>query len=430
MQRQLIIVGLVGLLFSGQSATAKTLEEVLKEKGVITEEDYKEIVKSSPFKYKLGEGVNFTSADGKFSNSIGGMYQVRYTFMDLDEINDTATRQAQDSSKFELKRIKLLFNGHAYSKDLTYKLSLNFSNITGGTTTNGGLMEEAWVNYSLYDELQFRFGQDKVQFARQWITPSTALQFVDSSVVTTAFAPGYDTGLAINGKVAKGVVNYSVAVLGGGGQNTFRNTTDNAFAARLVFNPLGDMKYGEPDLEHSVKPLVSFATNFYRDTIFNGETNNLGFTKSAGWYGIGSPLMTPAQRFSAGEPLDFNTVGVDTAFKWQGLSVTGEYFYAEAEGQRSGHALNANGFYAQAGYFVVPKRVELAYRYSWLDPNNNAGNDHWIENTAAASWYINNHNLKLQTDYTRVHKQSAIASTSGPHTTDDNQIRFQMQMLF
>jgi len=428
MKKQLIVAGVIGLLCAGQSATAKTLEDVLKEKGVITEEDYKEIVKSSPFKYKLGEGVNFTSADGKFSNSVGGMFQVRYTYMDLDDSNNTATRKAQSSSKFELKRIKLLFNGHAYSPDLTYKLSLNFSNITGGTTTNGGLMEEAWMNYRLYDELQFRIGQDKVQFARQWITPSTALQFVDVSPVTSAFAPGYDTGLAINGKVAKGVVNYSIAAMGGVGQNTFRTTTDNAFAARVVVNPLGDMKYGEPDLDNSAKPLVSVGANFYRDAIAVGETNNLGYTKSAGWYGIGSPLMPASQRFTNGEQLDFNSIGVDTAFKWQGLSVASEYFYAEAKGEDS--TLRADGFYAQAGYFVIPSKVELAYRYSYLDPNNKVANDHWIENTVAASWYINKHNLKIQTDYTLVHKQAAIASTRGANDTDDNQLRFQVQMLF
>ncbi|HXE96476.1 MAG TPA: porin [Dongiaceae bacterium] len=430
MKKLVLAAGL--LLVAGQTGvvSAKSLEDVLKEKGVITEADYKEIVTSSPVKYKLGEGFNFTSSDGKFSSSIGASYQVRYTLMDLDDANDTATKHAQDFSKFELRRIKLLFNGYAYSPDLTYKMSINFANIAGGTTSNGGLLEETWMNYRLYDEVQFRFGQDKVQFGRQFITPSTALQFTEQSVVSAAFAPGYDTGLAIHGKVAGGLFNYSVAGLGGVGQNTFRTTTDNAFAARITANPLGDMKYSEADLDTSVKPLVSVGANFYRDTIFIGETNNLGFTKSAGWYGIGSPLMTATQKFSAGEPLDFNTFGVDTAFKWQGLSVTGEYLAGEAKGQVSKHKLRAEGFYAQAGYFVIPNKVELAYRYSYLDPNRDASNDHWVENAAAVSWYINKHNLKLQADYTNVHKQSAIASTSGNNATDDQQVRVQAQILF
>jgi len=41
-------------------ASAKTLEDVLKEKGVITEEDYKEVSKVKPIDYKLGKGFTFT----------------------------------------------------------------------------------------------------------------------------------------------------------------------------------------------------------------------------------------------------------------------------------------------------------------------------------------------------------------------------------
>jgi phosphate-selective porin OprO and OprP len=433
MKKMVLVAGL--LLVMGQTGTvsAKSLEDVLKEKGVITEEDYKEVVKNNPIKYKLGEGFNFTSSDGKFSGSIGASYQLRYTLMDLDDANNTTTRQAQDSSKFELRRIKLLFNGYAYSPDLTYKLSINFANIAGGTTSNGGLLEETWINYRLFDEVQFRFGQDKVQFSRQFITPSTAQQFVDQSAVTAAFAPGYDTGLAIHGKIAGGLVNYSIAGLGGVGQNTYRSATDNAFAARMTANPFGDMKYSEADLDSSVKPLWSVGANFYRNTLNPGESNNLGFTKTAGWYGIGNPLTPAAQRISTTEAIDFNTFGVDTAFKWQGLSVTGEYFKGFAEGNSTKRSLVAEGFYGQVGYFVIPKKLELAYRYSYLDPNRNVTNDHWVENAGAISWYITNHNLKLQADYTNVHKQANIASVNpGPNAkaTDDQQVRLQAQILF
>lgn len=430
MKKFAILFGLTAILSQYGNASAKTLEEVLKEKGVITEADYKEIVKSSPLKYKLGEGFNFTSSDGKFSSSIGASFQVRYTLLDLDGANNTATKQAQDSSKAELKRIKLLLNGYAYSPDLTYKMSVNFANIAAGTTNNGGLLEETWINYRLFDELQFRFGQDKVPFARQFITPSTAMQFVDQSSVTTAFISGYDTGVTIHGKIAGGLVNYSVAGLGGVGQNTYRTTSDNAFAARITANPFGGMKYSEADLDNSVKPLLSVGSSYYRNTINAAEANNIGFTKSSGWYSIGNGISPTAQKFSTNESIDFNTFGVDAAFKWHGLSAVGEYFKGIAEGQTTNNKLIANGFYGQAGYFVIPKKVELAYRYSQLEPNQNVSNDHLVENSAAVSWYINNHNLKLQADYTDIHKQAGISFNKGSKATDDQQIRFQAQMVF
>lgn len=437
MKKVALILAVLSGICAWHSAEAKTLEEVLKEKGVITEEDYKEVVKSSPIKYKLGEGFNFTSADEKFSASIGGLYQIRYTMLDLDDVNNVPKKSAQDSSKFELRRIKLLLNGYAYSKDLTYKLALNFANIAAGTTSNGGLLEETWVNYRLLDELQVRVGQDKVQFGRQYLTPATALQFVDQSVVTNAFTPTYDTGMMIHGKVAGGIFNYNIAGYGGTGQNTYRATTDNAFAARITVNPLGDMKYAESDVERSEKPLLSIGSNYYHNNLNAGTEqtygtgNTMSFMKSGtGWFGIGNTLMPAAKKFTAADALDINMFGVDTAFKFNGLSVTGEYFFGEAEGQKTHNKLFAQGFYTQAGYFIVPKTVEVAYRYSYLDPNRDVSNDHWIENAVAASWYINNHNLKLQADFTNIHKQPSIASTTGTKNTDDKQARFQVQLVF
>lgn len=433
LKKTVVMFSLLAIAGTYQTSSARSLEDVLKEKGVITEEDYKSVVKSSPVKYKLGQGFNFTSADEKFSGSIGANYQIRYTFMDLDDANGNA----QDSSSFETKRVKLQFNGYAFSKDLTYKLQLNFANLRGGKTSNNGLLEETYINYRLRDELQFRFGQDKVQFGRQSLLSATVLQLVDQSIVTQAFFPTYDTGLNVHGNVAKGLLTYSVAVTGGTGQNTPRLTSDNAFSARLTVNPFGELKNFEADLDHSEKPALSIGSSFYRNTlnstelINGGDTgNSLAFTKGkTGWYGLGNSVSPTAKKF-VGEVLDFNSFGIDTAFKWQGLSAQGEYLYGKADSQQTSKKLIAKGFYGQVGYFVIPKKVEVAYRYSYLDPNNDVSNDHWIENTAGVSWYINKHFLKLQTDFTNVHKQAAIASTKGANATDDKQIRLQAQIMF
>lgn len=430
MKKKIAGAVILATAFASQGAFAKTLEDVLKEKGVITEEDYKEVNKSRPVDYKLGEGFTFTSPDEKFKGAIGSSLQLRYSFADLDAANNTAAKTVQDLSKFELRRVKLFFNGYAYSKDLSYKLQLNFANINGGSTSNGGLLEETYMNYRIIDEAQLRFGQDKVPFARQELTSTTALQFADRSVITDAFKPSYDTGLMLHGKIADGLVTYNAGVYGGVGQNTFRAANDNLFAARVAVNPLGEMKYMESDVDYSEKPLVSVGANYFSDTLKNGETNNLPFAGSKGWVGIGSPLMPAAGKFAATEKINFNTFGFDTAFKWRGLSVQGEYFIGQADGQTSHNTLRAQGFYAQAGYFLIPKILELAARYAYLDPNRDAASSLWVETQGALSWYINKHNLKLQADYTNIHKQAAVAFNSGPAATDDKQVRLQAQILF
>ncbi len=405
-KKKLVTVGVLAIVLAGQNGFAKTLEDVLKEKGVITEEDYKAVTKSRPLDYKIGKGFTLVSPDEKFQLSMGARLQSRYTFTDKET--------AQNISEFRVRRMKLFLSGYAYTKDLTYKLQVNFAD-------SGKLLEDAWLNYSLMDEAQVLFGQEKVQFARQEITSSGAQQFVDRSNATDTFKVGRDTGVMLHGKIAKGVVNYNVGVYGGVGQNKLRSSNDNAFAARVAFNPFGDLPYSEADLEQSGKPLLSIGANYFKDTLKKTsatafEDNNLSFAGSSGWLGKG------ASTFSASEKVDVNTFGIDAAFKWMGFSAQGEYFAGQADGQDSDKTLRAHGFYAQAGYFIIPKHLEVAARYSFVDPDRDKSQDLQTETQGAISYYFSKHNLKLQADVTNIHKQ--------PARSDDMQYRMQAQIIF
>ena len=307
MNKLILSAAVLSGMLSGQVGFAMTLEDVLKEKGVINEEDYLKLTKSEPIAYKPGEGFTFTSANGKYQGAIGGFMQLRYTFTDLDTADDNSTKTVQNSSAFAMSRVKLFFNGYSLTPDLTYKLQLNITK--GNVLSTGQMIEEAYINYRFLDEAQIRFGQDKVPFARQFIISSANQQFIELSHVATAFAPGYDNGLTLNGKIAKGLVNYNVGVFGGVGQGTIDATSDNAIVARIAINPLGDMKYSESDVEYTEKPLVSVAANYYGDTIKNGATTNLNIFSSTGWIGIGAPLMPTAAKFGTSENLNINTTG-------------------------------------------------------------------------------------------------------------------------
>ena len=460
-KRIVATAGLLAIALAGQSASAKSLEDVLKEKGVITEDDYKEIIKSRPYTYTPGQGFSLMTEDGKYRLTIGGQYQIRYDFLGLD--SDTNGGIAQDYSKFQFRRAKLCLSGNAFTKDLTYTMNINFANSNGtaGTTSSGGLLEETYLQYRLIDEAQFRFGQDKVQFGRGFITSSSKLQFVDVSNITNAFIPGYDTGLSLGGIVLDGLINYTVGVYGGAGQNTFRSTNDNAFAARIAVNPLGPMKYSESDVEYSKKPLLSIGGSYFKDTLkytsvaapaVTMESNNSYFTKAyssatstpGGWFTAGQAAALnksgAAAAWRSNEHVYFDMFGADAAFKWRGFSLQSEYFLALANGEVDHKEQIGQGFYVQSGYFVIPKTLELAARYAYMDPNRSLNNDHWTETTGAISWYINEHNLKLQADFTNIHRQRLLATTgtrtTSPFTpasvksTDDQLVRVQAQLLF
>ena len=381
---------------------------------MITEEDYKAVVKNRPLDYKLGKGFTFTSPDDKFQLSIGGRLQPRYTFTDNDTSNDV--------SEFRVRRAKLFMNGFAYSKDVTYKLQVNFAE----TSNTASVLEDAWLNYRIlgHTEAQTFFGQDKVPFARQELTSSGAQQFVDRSNATDTFKPGRDTGLKLHGKIMDGLFNYDAGVFNGAGQTQLRAsngaTNHNAYATRMTVNPLGDMPYSEADLDQSEKPLVSVGADCYFNTLKKTGATTFETTNKLNY---ASNFLKPA-KFSASENVDISLFSADLAFKWLGASIQSEYYYGQAEGQTTNVTQRGQGFYAQAGYFIIPHHLELAARYSYVDIDKSVSNDLRVETSGAVSYYFNKHNLKLQGDVTNIHRQTAAA------TTDDMQYRLQAQVIF
>jgi phosphate-selective porin OprO and OprP len=411
-----VAVAALAAVITAQTAGAKTLEDVLKEKGVITEADFKEVTKSKPLDYKPGKGFTLTSPDEKFQLSVGGRLQTRYTYTD-GEIE----KVTPNASRWEVRRMKFWMNGYAYIKDLTYLLQVDFTQ--GGSSK---LLEHAYLNYRLIDELQLLAGQTKVPFGRQWLNSSGAQEFVDRSSASDAFRPGYDAGVKLNGEFFKGLATYDLGLYGGAGQSATRaangDTTANAFAARVTVNPFGKMPYSEGDLDNSPKPLLSIGADYYSNTLKKTaattvEANNVTLSGASGWLGKG--LGT----FTAAEKIDVDTYGVDAAFKWRGAFAQAEYLYGDAEGKSSHKHLRADGYYAQLGYCVIPKTLELAVRYSVVDPNHSKTKDRVIDTTGAVSYYFNKHNLKVQGDVTNSHDQSK-------GMVDDKIYRLQAQVIF
>lgn len=416
MKKRVVAVTILAAAFAVQSAGAKTLEDVLKEKGVISEADYTEVAKSKPLGYKIGKGFTLTSPDEKFLLTLGGRLQTRYTLIDSDD-----TTKTTPSNTWEVKRMKFWMNGYAYTKDLTYLLQVDFAN--SGKTQ---MFEHGYLDYRLLDEVQLLAGQTKVPFGRQWLNSSGSQQFVDRSAASDAFRPGYDAGVKLHGDIAKGLVTYELGLYGGAGQSTKRAstgaTTANAFATRVTFNPFGPMGTAESDLGNSKKPLLSVGANYYRNILKKTsatalETNSITLAGASGWLGNG------VSTFSTGEKVDIDTWGVDAAFKWRGFSSQAEYLGGQAEGKASNKTLRAEGFYAQAGYCIIPKTLEAAVRYSYIDPNRSKANDLKTDIQGAISYYFNMHNLKIQGDVTDTHDQNKAGA-------DDMTYRIQAQVIF
>jgi phosphate-selective porin OprO/OprP len=419
MKRLVFSVGVLAFLLVGKAGLAKTLEEVLKEKGVITEADFKEVTGGKPLAYQIGKGFTFTSPDARFQLSLGGRGQFYYQYLDRDDVNGSAN----EVSTYRVRRFKAYMSGYAYTKNLTYRVQVDLAKSTQ-------ILDDGWINYRFVDEAQLQAGQFKMPFSRGELTSDGALQFVDRANAVDAFKPSYDVGAMLQGKTAGGKLAYNAGLFNGTGQGGTRTTNSGAWAARVMFSPFGEMPYNEPDLANTPNPLLSVGANYFANTLkrtansgfLDATTSTPPYAGTSGWLGKAAANTTI---FDNTERVDVGTYGFDAAFKWRGFSAQGEYFGGKAEGQGRGREVNARGYYGQAGYFLMPKRLEVAARYSSVDPNRDRAQDMQIEVTGAVSYYFVGHFLKLQGDYTNIHKQVA-----GKQATDDRQVRVQAQVAF
>jgi len=387
---------LAAAVLVGQGAQAKTLEDILKEKGVITEADYKEVTKSKPLDYKLGKGFTFTSADEKFQLSLGGRIQFGYSFLDKDG--------GQDTSKFDVPKARLIAQGYVFDKNLTYKMEFDPRQLASSNTKGG--LQDVFINYKIMDELQFLVGQTKVKYAYSMIQSDAQLMFVNRVPWIGVFAPGYELGAFAYGKFAGGIVDYAISGTNGDGQTNAANTNHNAFAARVALSPLGNMAMDEPDLAISKKPLFTVGANYFY--------NNLNDAENTSAYGGKWNNHSDLQNF-----------GFDAHFKWMGLALQGEALWAQGDKKDTGNGERAMGWYTQLGYNITPK-IGLAVRYSQYDPNRAVSGDLETEQIGAVSYYFEKHNLKIQADIGNIHKQ--VRATGARN--DDMQYRLQAQLVF
>ncbi|WP_305044023.1 OprO/OprP family phosphate-selective porin [Geoalkalibacter sp.] len=390
----------------GLTAEAKTLEEILKDKGILTEEDYKEAVKKNDLAYyRPGRGITVESRDGNYTAHIGGRLQARYTFTDVDD------PAKENDSDFNIQRLRIDMRGNVYNKNLYYQWQHDF----GGS--GGATLKDAVLGYKFMNELSLQAGQFKAPTSRQQLTSSGSQMFVDRSLADETFNLGRDRGLMAKGAFADNLVEYMAGVFNGNGENRSNREDKHLWAARVDINPLGKFDMDEPSFNEP-KPLLNIGASYAVQTLVRADTGN-----------VNSRLLTNGVRLgdlnlANGEEADLRTATANIHFKWLGLSAAAEYYWANIDPDGKSD-WDADGYYLQAGYQIIPETVELALRYSAIDSTDAAALTKYDQNQfqIAAGYYYKKHRAKIQADYT-LHKDDLAQNK------DDNIFRLQAQVIF
>ena len=115
---------------------------------------------------------------------------------------------------------------------------------------------------------------------------------------------------------------------------------------------------------------------------------------------------------------------MDSQFVSGPFELWGEYLNVrfEPDSKIPKPRFTAGGWYGQASYFVVPKRLQIVVKYETFDPSDQQDANDTKTTTLGLNYYIKGHDLKLMLDYLR---------TDAPTPLDtQNKVIARLQVMF
>lgn len=374
------------LLLTPAVSQAKSLDELLVEKGVITKDEAMAASGAAASKTYWKDGTRFDFPNEGFTAKLNTQIQARYTFSDNDE-------EAGDSnaSSFSMRRVRLILSGTALHEEFSYYMQTDFVGAREDDGTRSPELRDAWLQWHACDWAALKMGQFKTMVSRQFNTSSSKLQFADRTVVSDYFDLDRQQGLSAE----------------------FKSNDGQWLASAAIFNGLSDGEgINQPGVDTRHTGVVSLRWNAM-GTMNSYEEGDISWTEDAA-VSIGAAYAySDATQADAGGKVGQDDISVDANFKWQGWSFHGEYFFRNYNPDLAGASdVEPSGFYAQVGYFLVPKKWEVAARYGLLDCDDGAatdgmcsGNDKVNQTSAGLSYYWWKHNLKAQLNYEHINER-------------------------
>lgn len=369
-------------------------------------EDIKELKEDREDRLQAGydHGFFIRSADGNY------LFKIRFWadfFYQYDHISN-----APDVNTFGIRRARPLFSGHVFGEKLTYaimpEMVTTYRTITSIYITTGGdsvIIDDRldlnwrllflWAQYKFNDAFIVRIGEFVAPTERFY--RRTNVIFMGNLPlisITEPFVAGFHLGMTIFGTMVDGKFRYDVFAVNGTEFDRLNINKSFLTGLRLTWTPLGYDDLSTADVDYSEKPVLSFS----------------GF----GSYDKADGNI-PARGNRGDNAFRF---GADVAFKYKGFSFIPEFlwFWNQTQG------INNYAVGGQAGYFLIPHRLELATQASYINFEGPQNDRH--EYSAGVNYYFYGQPVKIQTDYSFL-----LFKAPGPDTKD-HRFRINLQMGF
>jgi hypothetical protein len=367
-----------------------------------------------------------------FTMKINSWFQLRHSYFNSENSNP-------NQNDFEFERARLLFSGKALSQDLKYFIQID--------ADDNQLQRLDLLDYYIsYDvghnqlglnpgEFGVRLGRWKIPFNRSRHTSGLNLQFADRSMAGVFFDIDRSVGVSLYGKTAP--INWEFALTNGIRSNNARPNrvgdidTNLGISGRIYSDVLGEWGSDyESDIawheELAIRLGAGFA--FSHEDVGPVEATRQRVTDS------GAPLTSLLPAGVSAYNVSLFAMSAD--FRYRGWSLSTEYYLRNLSSFSGGSIpdLFDHGFVAQAGSFIVPKKVELFTRWSRIVGDSGtlgAGDQSADEVAGGVAWWIKGRNLKLLFDVSRVNGTPINDSAVGFRPRDSGTLfRTQLQVLF
>ncbi len=317
---------------SNSFAQEADLLDILKRRGVITEEEFQEL-KGRQAERAAQNNFEVGFDRGFFLRSPDKRHELKFDAQIFEHLT-VLPEDTKESTTFRLRRGRVTLSGHLF-KDITFKLEFD-------GTSDPVVDTSAYIGYERFKPFKVRFGQRKDPFGGEKTYSRYKQFFIERSMISDNLTPSTQRGVWLLGDLFNKKLSYDVGITNGAGRAQ-DNNDDKDYTARLVWRPFRDTGMqdilpleigGNFNIGHQ-----PFSSNGARTRLFMRDNRKVIFNAS-----------TEGLRVRGGGDVFYNK-----DYKHGRVSLLGEFIWQQNE--REGPVLTGTG--------TLPKNPDSVIRYGW-----------------------------------------------------------------
>ncbi|PYK38806.1 MAG: hypothetical protein DME60_10635 [Verrucomicrobia bacterium] len=357
---------------------------------------------------------------------LGGFIQANFEDGDVSAFEGRFGETAL-KDRFRLRRARINLTGD-FAEQFDFKIEGDFGQSDGLNSSRTAFSAtDIFVNWHQYPEAQIKVGQWKAPFGLEQITPDTTLYLIERSLPTGALTPERQLGVQLWGKPfthvwpeQKDLLTYYAGIFNGNGRNITNNDNNEfMYVGRLELQPFKGKIFGQESF-----------LKLGGDLLNSRDAAGTNISPALNLLVNDDGSLSPFTLATADERTAWS---VDAWLKLGPFDLIGEYLEEYVNGRTVNGVpgmpdFTTNGYYITAGYFLIPKKLQLAMRWEDLNPGQK-GNDGIRSITGGLNYYIHGDDLKVMVNY--IHTWSDFRETN-PQFGDDqfNEVIARMQLMF